>query len=154
LVKDDFKVLRGWDPSRCSLTGYLSVVATSACLDFVRLAFHSYTRRRVAVRSDTAEGKDLLSTVEDKELSPEERLQRLEIEDRVLQTVEKWSEEGSLKEKDKLLLNLKLRGLNSREIANILGISEQNANTRFSRLKKEFRKRLSRAGVEADDSGG
>lgn len=152
LVKEDFRVLRGWDPSRCSLAGYLTVVASSVCLDFVRSAFHSYTRRRVNVESDETKGDDFLSRIEDGELSPHERLLRLEIEDKVFDTIQQWSDEGNLKEEDRLLLDSKLRGIRSKEIAKILGISEQNVNTRFLRLKKALRERLAGAGVEASDA--
>lgn len=39
LVKRDFHLLRRYDPSRCSMVTYLTIIARSTALDFVRYGF-------------------------------------------------------------------------------------------------------------------
>lgn len=39
LVKKDFHLLRRYDPSRCSMVTYLTIIARSTALDFVRYGF-------------------------------------------------------------------------------------------------------------------
>ena len=156
LIKDDFKILRRWDATKCSLEGYLSVVATSTSLDFLDSSFAAYGMKKwnpplVELSSD---GEDFVSAIPDREDNPAERLQRLQVEERVHETLERWNREGSLKDEDLILITQRLHGLSFREIAEILGLSQMNAITRFSRLRKGLALRLREAGIAEVDAGG
>ena len=70
LAKDDFKALRNWDPKRCSLEGYIGVVANSVCLDFLRSGFHSYSVRKNNPKPTESQTVDPIELLEDDDPGP------------------------------------------------------------------------------------
>jgi RNA polymerase sigma factor (sigma-70 family) len=142
----DSEILRNWDPDRSALPVYLSVITTYTCHDYLRSKFHSYSKRKVSTPSDD-DDQDFFAKLEDDRLSPAEKLNRQQVSDAIHHCLEEWAKDGPLKEKDRLLLELRVRGLSYKEVAEALGISEHNALVRFNRLKPRFRERLLKAGV-------
>lgn len=140
LSKNDSKLIRAWDPKRCSLRGYTTVVASSVCLNFLKSRFHSYSKRKASSDCEEFDNGDIVALLEDSAPSPFERLLRLEAAGRAQSTLNEWYACAGLTERDRALVNLRLRGLEYREIAAILGISESNAAVRYHRLKKEIEK--------------
>ena len=148
LVKDNNKLLRAWDPARCSLRGYLGVVATSVSLNYLRSSFHRFTQRRVFPERTPGEPTELLDLVQDPAPSPAERLHRMDLASLFEKCIEEWSREGSLRPEDCLILGMRLSGLGQSEIARMLGTTPSNVGVRFYRLKKELKKRLKRANLK------
>jgi RNA polymerase sigma factor (sigma-70 family) len=153
LVRNDFKLLRNWDPERCSLHGYLSVVAKSTTLDFVQSVYYRYNQKK----ETPPEEEDVIayiSSLPDHDETPSERVNQIQVEESVFRIVEKWAEEGGLKPQDRQILKFRLMGVGFQEIAEILGITPQNAMIRFHRVKDDFRKKLEQSGIGPSDSGG
>ena len=154
LAKDDFKVLRNWDPTRCSLEGYVGVVANSTCLDFVRSGFHAYSIRKDNPRQNESQTMDLIELFQDEDPDPAERLHRLQVEEITTNCLHDWEQSGDLKPDDRKLLECRFLGIDFRQISQILGIEEKAAIKRFSRLKARLRQRLERCGVTDNELGG
>jgi DNA-directed RNA polymerase specialized sigma24 family protein len=151
LIKNDFKVLRSWDSARSSLAGFLSVVAATRCLDFVRTSFHRYTQKKNEPGPECSEGFDLLDFLESDEKTPDERLHLLQVAETLGKCLEDLCQSNHLKPIDRQLVELRAMGMEFKEVAKILGIQDGNAMTRFFRLKEQLVASLEKAGVTRSD---
>jgi RNA polymerase sigma factor (sigma-70 family) len=151
LLKNDCKVLRTWDSTRSSLSAYLNVVAATRCLDFLKTGYHKYTVRKVGHSTDKQVEVDPMTLLEADEKSPAERLQLLQLGETINKCLRKLCEHDHLKPMDRNLVQLRALGHSFAEIAEILGIQEGNAVTRFSRLRAQLRETLTQAGVQSSD---
>jgi RNA polymerase sigma-70 factor, ECF subfamily len=152
LVDNDCMVLRNWDPARCSLAGYLSVITAYTCLGFLRSGFNEYNKRKQDPLEDLAGDPHPISRIEDPGPTASTLLIRSEVEETLRECLEEWSRDG-LKEQDRLIIDFRLRGMSYKDVAELIDTSEENAMTRFSRLKSGLRKRLVQAGIEPGDAG-
>lgn len=151
LVKNEQKLIRHWDPARCSLKGYLAVVTPSVALDFIRSRFHQDTCRR-AESADWQAWDVLSELLVSSSPSPASRLERAQEMEALAQSLSDWADSGRLREEDRLILELLLRGLDYPEISLFLGITEKKLNLRIYRLKRIWKRRVKgqSAGDERD----
>lgn len=146
LVKDDFKLLRDWDPAKCPLKGYLAVVAESACVNFFRSAFHRYTQRKRDGAEFEGDASSILSLSDSRARSPLEHLTRLHDLGRVRHHLEASLSAGKVNDQDRAIFELRLGGLSWKEIGESVGVSPQFARNRMQRLKGVLRQGLHRDG--------
>jgi RNA polymerase sigma factor (sigma-70 family) len=151
LVKNDFQVLRGWDPARSSLSTYVSVLAASRCLDYCRKEFHRHRKALVSIDSDDPSEDQLMVFLESSDPTPSERLHRLQVADTLMKCIDEVVGRRKLGEMDARILRLRILGQNFREIGNLLGVSMSYAMTRFSRIKEKLAEKLVSAGVRPSD---
>lgn len=135
LVKDNCKFLRKWDPDRGALGAYLWVKTYSVCLDYKRKM------------KDHQEFDDNSGDNDHSPIIPFRIRELLEV---FLRVLNQWSREG-LPVKDRILIEGRLDGKEYSDIAEKIEISKDNATTRFSRLRKDLRKRLENAGLDEKD---
>ncbi len=148
LIKDDFVALKKWDKERSSLSTYLSVVAVSVSLDFLKSSFHQYEQKKIKPKGESDTEVDLLDTMADSGLRPDEHLQQRQVIERIVSCLNDWA---GLKQEDKILIYMRLIDVPFGKISNVLGLRENALMTRFSRLKEEFRKRLKDRGIDLSE---
>jgi RNA polymerase sigma factor (sigma-70 family) len=151
LFENDLHALRIWEPQRCPLQSYLSVITLNICRTF----FTSLNRQK---KRQVSYLEKLTSTVleEDSRLidpapTARERLHRFEIATIVRACLDQWEREGDLSKEDRQILELRTIGMNPKEIAEILDLPSTYVSSRFFRLKGYLRNRLVEAGMVAED---
>jgi len=150
LIKDDFKVLRTWNPERCSLRGFLSVVTAHIVLTFYRSSFHRFNLKKVALIEDQSNTGDQYPHLVDAAFTVTDRLYRNQVAGLLQKSLDEWVEEEKLSATDRSLVLLRLRGLTFKEISRMTGITTSHATVRFSRLKPLLRKKLEEAGIHPE----
>jgi RNA polymerase sigma factor (sigma-70 family) len=150
LIKDDFKVLRRWDPDRCSLRGFLSVIAAHSVANFYRSSFHRFTLRKTNTPGDSEVSEDYYSSLMVATFTATERLYRAQVIGFLRKSLDEWVSQEKLCAADRNLILLRLQGLSFREISTLIGITTNHATVRFSRLKPLLRKRLEEAGIQPE----
>jgi len=148
VIKNDYRVLRVWDAESCSLRHFLAIVATNAAINFLRSAFHSYSRRKAASIDSDAGGVSPYLLLEDTTQSPLERLQRIQAVEVLEKGLSRWVQEGSVRREDRILISFRLQGMSFQEVAGAIGITPANARARFARLKPKLRRLLAGHGVD------
>lgn len=152
LIKEDCRLLRGWDAARGSMRAYLSTIAASMVKDYQRGSFNRYRQLKVpmdAVPDPIQPGPDSHAAASSP--SPRDWAQRREAEARIKECIEDWALRDGLKPIDKTLLQLRLSGLKFREIASAIGETEECTMTRFCRLKPRIRAILEEKGLQVSD---
>lgn len=152
LTKDQFKLIKDWEPDRCSLRGFLSVIVTSTCLSFLRSGFHSYTKRKVALGPTEVRGSNLSDLILDSAPSPTDRLRRIELLSLFESRLEAWAQEHRIAPRDRQIVKFRLGGMSHGEIAEVLGMKPSNVAQRFSRLRHSLRRALEGAGINYLDA--
>ncbi len=150
LIKDDFKVLRTWDPERCSLRGFLSVIVAHTVTNFYRSGFHRFTLRRTGQSVGTDTNEELYTNLMEATFSVEERLYQAQVTGFLRKSLDEWVNEEKLSPTDRSLVLLRLRGLSFKEISTLIGITTSHATVRFLRLKPLLRKKLEQAGIRPE----
>jgi len=116
LVKDEFKLLKSYDPSRASLVTWLSLISRSASIDFLR----RLSPRTVSIDEGALEISD-----------PQTPTPSLHID----------IPSGLLSPRQKLVLHLVFdKEMSSGEIAGLLGIEEQTVRSINHKALKKLRK--------------
>ncbi len=146
LAKNEGELLRAWDSQRSSLKGYLSVITTSVCLNFLRSAFHKYSKRKMGYPTQD-NLPEVIQHFHDPTPSPRERFERLELLRVIEESLNALEKEGKMGNHDRLLFQYRLAGMTFVEIGQLLGISLENALQRFHRSKQVVRKRLQSLGL-------
>ena len=150
LIKDNFKVLRTWNPERCSLRGFLSVVTAHIVMTFYRSSFHRFSLKKVELLEDPTASGEHLPNPFDPTFTVTDRLYRVQVTGFLQKSLDEWVEEERLSSTDRSLVLLRLRGLTFKEISKMTGITTSHATVRFSRLKPLLRKRLEEAGIHPE----
>ena len=103
-------------------------VAVNTSLSFTG---KSYKQMKLMVHSDTQNLSSILDeeNLEEK-LQQEDLLDRMQVELNLLSVI------------DKTLISLMLEGLNMKEVANIIGISESNTKVKIHRIKAQLKSKL------------
>lgn len=153
LFRDNFHLLRLWDPQRSSLATFLSVVVRSQCIDHLRSSFFKYTQKKHRIGPGAEEATDPLNLLEDCGEDPSEFVHRIQMSDILNQALEDLARQNHLKPLDRQVLVLRASGEKYKRIAELLGISESNAMTRFSRTKQELLRYLNGKKIEPADTG-
>lgn len=151
LIRNDFQLLRAWDPTRSNLSAYLSVITTSRCVDYLRSSWSNYTRRKVEAAEAPSDSPEGTAPQSSGPTTPADWCRNRELVEALRGCLERLQRAGRLKPLDCRIVELRARGVSFKDIAETLGISENNANTRFSRLRPELRACLARAGIEVGD---
>jgi RNA polymerase sigma factor (sigma-70 family) len=150
LIKDDFKVLRIWNPGRCSLRGFLSVIAAHSVANFYRSSFHRFTLRKSNTSGNAEASDEHHSSLMEATFTAAERLYRAQVVGILRKSLDEWVSEEKLCPTDRNLILLRLQGLSFREISTLIGITTSYATVRFSRMKPLLRKRLEEAGIQPE----
>ena len=109
-------------------------VAVNTSLSFAGKAFK---QMKLMINTDTQNLGNILDNSEIVEkLKKEDQLNQLQNELNVLSVI------------DKMLVSLMLEGLSTREIAEIIGITEPNVRVKIHRIKKELRIKLNNSSHE------
>lgn len=151
LIRNDYQLLRAWDPSRSTLSAYLSVITTSRCLDYLRSSWSSYTRRKWVASDSSSDTSDPLLDQCAPTPTPAEWSQNRQLVEALNGCLERLRKSRRLKELDCRIVELRSEGRTFREIAEHLGLSENSAMTRFFRLRPDLRACLTRAGIDPTD---
>ena len=114
-VKDGFQVLRQYRPMGRPFAVWLYAIACNKCVDFVRSKGRS--PRQVSIHED-ADGKGLENLLADPQEGPEGKLEKSELVDIVSKGI------SMVGEYCQLLLNMAADGLKPKEMARLLGLSE------------------------------
>ncbi|NUN95013.1 MAG: sigma-70 family RNA polymerase sigma factor [Candidatus Omnitrophica bacterium] len=139
LLKNETSALRSWDPERCSLRGFLAVVTSSVCVDFARSKFHKSSK----LRSDYASANEIaLALAVDPAPSPAERLERILQVERLQRWLSEWSKEGTLRDRDQLILEAHIAGMTNLEIQEVAGVPKEEVANRLHRLKERLISRV------------
>jgi len=116
LVKDDFKLLKSYDPSRASLVTWLNLISRSATIDFLR----RLTPRTVPIDEGAMEVSDPRAPTPSLPIDIPSRL---------------------LSPRQKLILHLLFdEEMSTGEIAGLLGIEEQTVRSMNHKALKKLRK--------------
>ncbi|MCG3195575.1 MAG: sigma-70 family RNA polymerase sigma factor [Candidatus Omnitrophica bacterium] len=151
LVKENFKVLREWNPERCSLRGFLSVIVARNVISFFRSGFHSYNARKSSLPSEGVSPEGFSLLLEDSANTPAERLHRIELVRSLLKLLDDWVAQHQISATDRMLVLLRLRGMTFTQISNALGISRSSATVRFTRIKPFLKRRFEEEGFSPQD---
>lgn len=151
LVKNHFAVIKNWDSSRCRLRTYLSLVVTSRMIDYLRSDFSKYSARKVSQPPPGENVRDLLEDLPSEEISPEERVHRIQVASALELCLQKLTGQGILKQVDCNIVQMRGNGMPFKEISQVLGMTEGSVAARFSRARERILKALSNAGIEASD---
>lgn len=148
LIQNDYKKLRDWDPERGPLRRYLTVVAVSGAINFVKSSRHRYTRFKAdSIDPTSGTGELVGQLIDSSALSPFERLDRIRMTAFLKDSLDAWVEEERIRPEDREIVEYRLRGLTFREIAEQQGVPLTHVTTRFARLKPRLKKRLESAGL-------
>ena len=145
LLKEDCRFFKVWDSSKCTLRGFLSVVATHAAITFYHSRFH-----RESFLKSHQDGSIELDVLVSPSVNPAERLFRIQAVSLLTDVLDRWVIEGKLDSIDKKIVLLRLRGLSFKEISDVTGMTVNHTTVRFSRLKPRLQKLLARKGLEED----
>lgn len=148
-LKRESALLRAWDPARCTLRGFLSVVVVSVCLDFARSRFHRDTLLKTEQVGDE-ERADLLEFLIDPSPSPFERLERILIGERLAGLLDEWVESGALRQQDRLILESHMAGMSHQEVAELVGLSRNAVSNRVHRLHDRLRSHMRQSGIASE----
>lgn len=143
LIKDNLKLIKGWDPTRCPLRGYLAVITQSACLNFYRSSFHRYSREK-ATQDEVSWA---LEWAQSNTSTPLERLERHRLLERLARGLDALQGMGRFTEQDRLIFEFRIGGMTWEQIAESLGISCQTARNRMYRLKQALKKGMHRLAI-------
>ena len=83
--------------------------------------------------------------------SPEDRLQRVEKTEMVINAIHDLCQNGKIKPIDRQILQLRLLGKPAQEIATLVDMSESAVNKRFFRAKQVLVARLENLGLDESD---
>ncbi len=108
-------------------------IAVNTSLTF---AGKQYKRMKLNVDIETSNLKSLLDEEKDEFLLKEKKLQELQVHLNQLSVI------------DKALMGLVLEGLSTKEIADIIGITEPNVRVKIHRVKEELRGSMKGGGYE------
>lgn len=133
LVRDDFRVLRGWDPERSALKTYLRVIVSNMCINYIRSNFFRYQTRKRETPDEWISG-----LLDQSEPDPSERLQALETFERVREVFLDLFGSNHVTPSDRFLFQLRVNGYSYRRISSILRIDEGTIRKRFQRLKDQL----------------
>ncbi|MCB9783775.1 MAG: RNA polymerase sigma factor [Candidatus Omnitrophica bacterium] len=150
LLREDFKVLRNWDPKRSRLSTFLCVIAVSRCIDFKKKRDRSRNREVTSAGSESEE-TEILDLMQSEDPSPEDRLQRVEKTEMVINAIHDLCQNGKIKPIDRQILQLRLLGKPAQEIATLVDMNESAVNKRFFRAKQVLVARLENLGLDESD---
>ena len=151
LIKDNLRLLRSWDPRRCMLRGYLAVIISSTCRSYLRSLRRRNFKNRFLSQNDPAIASFFMLELPDSGPSPLDLLHRQELTLLLWDCLDSSERSGIVKCRDRLLLEMRLNGANTLQIAQRLGISQGNAAIRYHRLKKVLKERLMQLGLRTED---
>lgn len=133
IFQKEKKLLRG---NRKAIQGYLRAVAKTTAIDYIRMKQHDRKICEELYREST------LFPAEEKNES-EEKINSEEVRERLRYAV------GMLDKEEKLLIYLRFsRMLRTKQIGNILGITDGNVRVRLSRTLKKLRTYYTDCGEE------
>lgn len=139
LVKNDYNILRKWQPERCPLKGYLVVVTQSACLSFIQSSFHRFSRLKIDNSTNESISEHFLDNLENSTPSPIERIINWEITHILRKYLKELVKAGQITNDDFLLIEFRLGGMPWKQIGHLLNISPGTARVRLFRLREDFR---------------
>jgi len=108
-------------------------IAVNTSLTF---AGKQYKRMKLNIDVETSGLKNLLDEDKDEALVKESRLQELQVQLNQLTVI------------DKALMGLVLEGLSTKEIADVIGITEPNVRVKIHRIKEDLRVSMKGGGYE------
>lgn len=148
LIQNDCKKLRDWDPERSSLKRYLTVIAVSCTLNYVKSSKYRFQLLKVdSIDPATGSGESIGAIIDEAALSPLERLERIQIAELLKEALREWVEEEKIRPVDRRIVEYRLRGLTFKEIAEVLNLNLTHVTTRFSRIKPKLKKKLENSGI-------
>ena len=148
LILNDYKKLKAWDPERSSLRRYLTVVAVSCTLNYIKSSkFRFQVLKLDSIDSVTGAGDSVGQLVDEFATSPFKRLERIQVMERIKGILDDWVEEEKIRPTDRDIVEYRLRGLTFQEVANVMNLSLSNVLTRFTRMKPKLRKKLENSGI-------
>lgn len=154
LFRDDFHLLRIWDPQRSSLKVFLSVVVRSRCIDHMRSPFYRYSQKKLENNQDDSDVSDPINLLEDSSDDPSEFVHRIQVMETIKHVLDDLVARNRLNPVDRQVIDFRFSGEKFEKISILLGITQSNAMTRFSRAKKDLIPHLTKQGIDPSDAGG
>lgn len=147
-----FQVLRSWDSHRSPLGIFLAVITKHRVFDFLRSPFFKYSQRKVE-GIETEEGLEPVDLLEDPSDDPAKFVHRIQVMETLNTTLDDLAARNQISHEDRIMVGMLAFGADYAEIAQVLGISRENAMTRFCRIKSRLRLHLENRGIVGADAG-
>jgi RNA polymerase sigma factor (sigma-70 family) len=141
LLRNDMSRLRRWDPKRATLRVFLKVVVSRIIVDLFRARRYRTEQRPGGRKHDDEEDRDW-ERIESKGPSPRDAAAIRESWKVLHREVLELMERGKARPVDLLIVQGKLMGMDSRDIAKMTNLSENTVNVRFHRLRKHLTGRM------------
>lgn len=150
ILKDDCAILQKWKPSKGTLAAYLSCVARSVCLDYLKSSSYQYWKNKQTSPATDEDEHDLFDVLPSKDASPSVGLSNKELSILFFEAVHDLAERNRLKPEDVSMIFLRAKGEDYDQVAKITGKSKESLMMRFSRIRGILQTKLESLGITVE----